>query len=66
MLTARVIAGKAVYAVSCLLAAVLIVTSGYAHRAVGQITGLADGIAISGSASVGSSATCPSATSAAS
>jgi LCP family protein required for cell wall assembly len=54
MFTARVIAGKAVYAVSCLLAAVLIVTSGYAHKAVGQVTGLADGIAISG-ASVGAS-----------
>lgn len=55
MFTARVIAGKAAYAVSCLAAAVLIVTSGYAHQAVGQITGLADGVAING-ASIGASA----------
>ena len=54
MFTVRAVAGKAAYAVSCLLATVLIVTSGYAHKAVGQITGLADGIAISG-ASVGAS-----------
>jgi LCP family protein required for cell wall assembly len=56
MFTARVVAGKAVYAVSCLAAAVLLVVSGYAHKAVGQITGLEKGIAISGTASAGSSA----------
>jgi LCP family protein required for cell wall assembly len=55
MFTARAIAGKAFYVVSCLAAAVLIVTSGYAHKAVGQITGLADGVAISG-ASIGAAA----------
>jgi LCP family protein required for cell wall assembly len=55
MFTARVLAGKAVYALSCLTAAVLLVASGYAHKAVGQITGLEQGIAINGS-SIGASA----------
>jgi len=56
MFTARVIAGKAVYVLSCLTAAVLLVVSGYAHKAVGQITGLEKGIAISGAVSAGASA----------
>jgi LCP family protein required for cell wall assembly len=49
----RVIAGKAGYTVSCLLAAVLLVVSGYAHKAVSQIGGLGGGASIGGGSSVG-------------
>jgi LCP family protein required for cell wall assembly len=47
MLTARlgrVIAGKAGYAVACLLAAVVLVVSGYAHRVVGYASGFNTGV----------------------
>ena len=47
MLTARlgrVIAGKVGYAVACLLAAVVLVVSGYAHRVVGYASGFNDGV----------------------
>ncbi len=47
MLTARlgrVIAGKVGYAVACLLAAVVLVVSGYAHRVVGYASGFNNGI----------------------
>ena len=50
---ARLIAGKAGYAVSCLVAAVLLVVSGYAHKAVADLSALGDGITIGGSSSVG-------------
>jgi LCP family protein required for cell wall assembly len=41
---ARVIAGKAGYAVACLLAAVVLVVSGYAHRVVGYASGFNTGV----------------------
>jgi LCP family protein required for cell wall assembly len=41
---ARVIAGKAGYAVACLLAAVVLVVSGYAHRVVGYAGGFNTGV----------------------
>src|ERR1700734_281505 len=47
------IAGKVGYAASCLLAAVLLVTSGYAHKVDGLVTGLASSNAISGGAQTG-------------
>jgi LCP family protein required for cell wall assembly len=47
------IAGKVGYAASCLLAAVLLVLSGYAHRVDGLVTGLASSNAISGGAQTG-------------
>jgi len=47
------IAGKIGYAASCLLAAVLLVTSGYAHKVDGLVTGLASSNAISGGAQTG-------------
>src|ERR1700727_2650152 len=47
------IAGKVGYAASCLLAAVLLVLSGYAHRVEGLVTGLASFNAISGGAQTG-------------
>ena len=47
------IAGKVGYAVSCLAAAVLLVVSGYAHKAVGELNQIGDGVTISGSSSVG-------------
>jgi anionic cell wall polymer biosynthesis LytR-Cps2A-Psr (LCP) family protein len=50
---ARAVAGKAIYAVSCLLAAVVLVASGYAHKVVGLTTGLGKGVAINNSPSVG-------------
>src|SRR5579863_2914749 len=49
----RLIAGKAGYGVSCLLAAVLLAVSGYAHKAVADLNGIEDGITIGGSTSVG-------------
>jgi len=49
----RLIAGKAVYAVSCLLAAVLVVVAGFAHKTVAAFNSFGDGITIGGSSSVG-------------
>ncbi|MGH3212707.1 MAG: LCP family protein [Trebonia sp.] len=50
---AKLIAGKAVYAVVCLFAAVLLVVAGYAHKVVGQVNATGKGITIEGSPSVG-------------
>jgi LCP family protein required for cell wall assembly len=50
---ARLIAGKVGYAVSCFLAAVLLVVAGYAHKAVADLSALGGGITIRGSSSVG-------------
>jgi anionic cell wall polymer biosynthesis LytR-Cps2A-Psr (LCP) family protein len=50
---AKLIAGKAVYAVVCLFAAVLLVVAGYAHKVVGQVNATGKGITIPGSPSVG-------------
>jgi hypothetical protein len=47
------IAGKVGYAASCLVAAVLLVVSGYAHRFDGLVSGLASSNAISGGAQTG-------------
>jgi LCP family protein required for cell wall assembly len=47
------IAGKVGYTVSCLLAAVLLVVSGYAHKVNGLVTGLSSSDAISGGAQTG-------------
>src|SRR6204780_5428624 len=47
------IAGKVGYGASCLLAAVLLVVSGYAHKVDGLVTGLASSNAISGGAQTG-------------
>jgi LCP family protein required for cell wall assembly len=47
------IAGKVGYALSCLAAAVLLVVSGYAHKAVGELNQIGDGVPIVGSSSVG-------------
>ena len=58
MLTSRVvkmIAGKALYGVVCLFAAVLLVVAGYAHKVVGQVNATGQGIMIKGSPSLGSS-----------
>jgi anionic cell wall polymer biosynthesis LytR-Cps2A-Psr (LCP) family protein len=50
---ARVIAGKVGFTVSCFLAAVVLVVSGYAYKVVGLTTSVANGITIGGSSSVG-------------
>jgi anionic cell wall polymer biosynthesis LytR-Cps2A-Psr (LCP) family protein len=50
---AKLIAGKAVYAVVCLFAAVLLVVAGYAHKVVGQVNATGRGVTIAGSPSVG-------------
>jgi LCP family protein required for cell wall assembly len=47
------IAGSVGYAVSCLLAAVLIVVAGYAHRVTSLVGGLESGISLSGGSSTG-------------
>ena len=47
------IAGKVGYAASCLLAAVLLVVSGYAYKVNGLVTGLSSSNAISGGAQTG-------------
>jgi len=47
------IAGKALYGVVCLGAAVLLVVAGYAHKVVGQVNATGKGITIKGSPSVG-------------
>jgi LCP family protein required for cell wall assembly len=49
----RLIAGKVVYAVSCLLAAVLVIVAGFAHKTVAAIDSVGDGITIGGSSSIG-------------
>jgi len=49
----RLVAGKVGYTVSCFLAALLLVVSGYAHKAVADLNALGDGITIGGSSSVG-------------
>src|ERR1700727_3032429 len=40
----RVIAGKVGYTAACLLAAVVLVVSGYAHKVVGYASGFNDGV----------------------
>lgn len=50
---AKLIAGKVVYGLVCLLAAVLLVVAGYAHKVVGLTTAFGKGVAISNSPSVG-------------
>jgi LCP family protein required for cell wall assembly len=50
---AKLIAGKVLYGAVCLLAAVLLVVSGYAHKVVGLVSATGKGIAIKGSSSVG-------------
>ena len=53
MRVVRLIAGKVGYVACCLLAAVLLVVSGYAHKVNGLVTGLASSNAISGGAQTG-------------
>ncbi len=53
MHVAKLIAGKALYGVLCLSAAVLLVVAGYAHKVVGQVEDTGKGITIKGSPSVG-------------
>src|ERR1700744_2817061 len=48
----RFIAGKVLYGLFCLGAAVLLVVSGYAHKVVGLTTDLERGVSISGSPTV--------------
>jgi LCP family protein required for cell wall assembly len=50
---AKIVAGKVVYGVVCLLAGVLLVVAGYAHKVVGLTTEVGKGIAIPNSPSVG-------------
>jgi anionic cell wall polymer biosynthesis LytR-Cps2A-Psr (LCP) family protein len=45
---AKVVAGKLLYGVVCLLAAVLLVVAGYAHKVVGLVSATGKGIAILG------------------
>jgi LCP family protein required for cell wall assembly len=52
-LRGSMIAGKVGYAASCLLAAVLLVVSGYAYKVNGLVTGLSSSNAISGGAQTG-------------
>jgi LCP family protein required for cell wall assembly len=49
----KLIAGRVLYGIVCLAAAVLLVVAGYAHQVVGLATELGKGIAISNSPSVG-------------
>ena len=49
----KMIAGKMLYVVVCLFAAVLLVVAGYAHKVVGQVNATGKGITIPGSPSVG-------------
>ena len=49
----RMIAGKVVYTVSCLLAAVLVIVAGFAHKTVAAFDAFGDGITIGGSSSIG-------------
>ena len=50
---AKIIAGKLLYGVVCLFAAVLLVVAGYAHKVVGLVNDTEKGISISGSPTVG-------------
>ena len=50
---AKMIAGKVLYGAVCLIAAVLLVVAGYAHKVVGLVKETEQGITISGSPSVG-------------
>ena len=50
---ARVVAGKAGYTASCLLAVVLVVLSGYAHLTLNKLNAFGGGASIGDSASVG-------------
>jgi LCP family protein required for cell wall assembly len=50
---AKFVAGKVMYGMVCLLAGVLIVVAGYAHKVVGLTTEVGKGIAIPNSPSVG-------------
>jgi LCP family protein required for cell wall assembly len=50
---AKIIAGKLLYGVVCLFAAVLLVVAGYAHKVVGLVNDTEKGIAIPGSPTVG-------------
>ncbi len=49
----KLLAGKAVYGSACLLAAVTLVVSGYAHTVTGYVTATGKGIAISGGPTTG-------------
>jgi len=50
----RLVVGRAAYATACLLAAVVLVVSGYAHKVVGLTTRIASsGVSIGGSPSIG-------------
>jgi anionic cell wall polymer biosynthesis LytR-Cps2A-Psr (LCP) family protein len=49
----RLVAGKVGYAAACLLAAVVLVVSGYAHKVVGLTTRISSGVSIGGSPSIG-------------
>ena len=49
----KLIASKVAYGVTCLLAAVTLVASGYAHKVVGLVSATGNGIAINGSPTVG-------------
>jgi anionic cell wall polymer biosynthesis LytR-Cps2A-Psr (LCP) family protein len=49
----KLIAGKVVYGGACVVAAVTLVLSGYAHKVVGLVSSTGQGIAINGSPAVG-------------
>jgi LCP family protein required for cell wall assembly len=49
----KLIAGKVVYGAACVVAAVTLVLSGYAHKVVGLVSSTGQGIAINGSPTVG-------------
>jgi len=53
LLGRSLIAGKVGYAASCLLAAVVLTVSGYAHKVVSLAGGFGDGITLNGGSSVG-------------
>jgi LCP family protein required for cell wall assembly len=50
---AKMIAGKLLYGVICLFAAILLVVAGYAHKVVGQVDDTEKGIAIAGGTTIG-------------
>ena len=49
----KLIAGKVLYGGACVVAAVTLVLSGYAHKVVGLVSATGQGISINGSPSVG-------------
>jgi LCP family protein required for cell wall assembly len=53
MSTSRLVAGHVGYVMACLLAAVTLVVSGYAHEVADRVAATGSGIAINGSPSVG-------------